>query len=226
MADLSARILSAGSGPMAATPTMVARIAPVTIHAERHGRGPAVLWTHGFGSSGHLFDATSAALRGHSLGGYLSLRFAQQHAQRTAGLVLVGTGPGYRQPEGRARWNEMCDGFARDLDAHGLDGLPGHPYRRGGEHRSGAGGLALAARETLPQRDNRVLDELDHITAPALVVVGERDRQFLASSELLAARLPGADPLVIIPDCGHTPPDSRPEEFVASVRSFLERHGL
>lgn len=260
---------------MAATSSIVARIAPVTIHAERHGRGPAVLWTHGFGSSSHLFDATSAALRrdhtvvtwdlpghgrsvvaeqpgeftperclahmvemldgagaeravlgGHSLGGYLSLRFAQQHAQRTAGLVLVGTGPGYRQPEGRARWNEMCDGFARDLDAHGLDGLPGHPYRRGGEHRGGAGGLALAARETLPQRDSRVLDELDHITAPALVVVGERDRQFLASSELLAARLPDADPLVIIPDCGHTPPDSRPEEFVASVRSFLERHGL
>lgn len=263
----------AGCGSLGVDHRVVATLGSVTLHADRTGRGPVVLWTHGFGSSSHLFDATRegldhertiitwdlpghgrsvvperpeeftperaldhmtalldeagverAVLGGHSLGGYLSLRYALDHPDRVAALVLVGTGPGYRKPEGREQWNAMCEGFARDLDAKGLDGLGGSPELRNGIHRGGAGGLAMAARNTLPQRDSRVIDELATITAPALIVVGERDRQFLASSQFLADRLPAADELVVIADCGHAPPISRPDEFVAAVRAFLDRH--
>src|ERR671914_116006 len=47
-----------------------------------------------------LVDET-AVLGGHSLGGYLSLAFALRHPERVRGLVLLSTGPGYRDPEAR-----------------------------------------------------------------------------------------------------------------------------
>lgn len=246
------------------------------LFSELHGNGPFVLWTHGFGSSSHLFAATSDALRadhtvitwdlrghgrsvvpeiaddftvercldditelldaagteravlgGHSLGGYLSLAYVLMHPERVSGLVLVGTGPGYRNPDGRAHWNEMCEGFARDLETKGLDGLAGDPGQREEVHVGGAGGLAMAARGILTQRDGRVIDGLGRITVPALVVVGDRDRQFLAASEYLGSKLPGAGGApVVIADCGHAPPVDRPAEFNAAVRRFLTGHGL
>lgn len=246
------------------------------VHSELHGHGRAVLFTHGFGSSSHMFAGTAAVLAadhsvitwdlrghgrsvlpehpaeftpehcldditdlldssgadravlgGHSLGGYLSLAYAQQHPDRVAGLILVGTGPGFRNAAARTQWNQMAEGFAADLEAKGLDGLGGSPELNGDLHQGGAGGLILAARGILPQRDSAVIDRLGEVTAPALVVVGERDRPFLASSEYLAVKLAGAGGhLVVIPDCGHAPPITRPEPFHAAVRTFLTKHDL
>ena len=67
-----------------------------------------------------------------------------------------------------------------------------------------------------------MIDGLGTIEVPALVVVGDRDRQFLAGSSYLAAKLPGAggEPRVMV-DCGHAPPVSQPEAFVTAVRTFL-----
>jgi pimeloyl-ACP methyl ester carboxylesterase len=240
----------------------------VHVHHEIVGTGAAVLFTHGFAASSHMYaatvadlsadhtaitwdirghgksdsstdpteysvaaslddmatsldaaDAERAVLVGHSLGGYLSLEFTLAHPARVEGLVLVDTGPGYRNDQGREAWNEMAERYAADLDERGLDGLPGSAELDPSVHRS-AEGLALAARGILRQRDGHVLEALPTIAAPTLVVVGERDEPFLAGSRYMAAKIPRAR-LVVIEGAGHAPPVTHPDAFNAALRSFL-----
>jgi pimeloyl-ACP methyl ester carboxylesterase len=200
-----------------------------------------VTWDlRGHGRSGHLDDpmlysaalavedmvavldaagAEQAVVLGHSLGGYLSLALHCTHPERVAALVLVGTGPGYRNDEGRAGWNRLADRYAKDLDERGLDGLPGSDELRADVHPT-AVGLAHAARGILRQHDSSVLASLPTIAVPTLVVVGEHDKPFRNSSEYMAAKIPGAE-LVVIEGAGHGPPVSHPEEFNAVLRHFL-----
>jgi pimeloyl-ACP methyl ester carboxylesterase len=163
--------------------------------------------------------ADRAVLLGHSLGGYLSLELAIAHPERTAGLVLVDTGPGYRSDRGRAEWNAMAERYARDLDERGLDGLPGSDELAAGVHRSAAG-LARSARGVLKQADGHVIDALPTVAVPTLVVVGERDDAFLAGSRYMADKIPGAT-LAVIDGAGHAPPVSHPDAFNDTLRAFL-----
>ena len=52
--------------------------------------------------------------------------------------------------------------------------------------------LARAARGMLTQRDARVIESLPDIKVPSLIVVGADDTPFLAASDYMAAKIPGA----------------------------------
>ena len=61
-----------------------------------------------------LLDACAidrAVIGGLSLGGYMSLAFYNAHPDRVRALMLFDTGPGYRNPDSRAKWNAR--GLAR-----------------------------------------------------------------------------------------------------------------
>jgi pimeloyl-ACP methyl ester carboxylesterase len=169
----------------------------------------------------HL-EVDRAVLAGHSLGGFLSLQFQLAHPERVAGLVLIDTGPGYRNADARAGWNAMADGFADALDERGFAGHSGGPEFDPSVHRNGARGLALAARGTLTQHDASVIESLPSIAVPTLVIVGAKDRPFLNGSQYMAAKVEGAQ-LVIIDGAGHAPNVSHPEQFDDTVSSFLDR---
>jgi pimeloyl-ACP methyl ester carboxylesterase len=66
-------------------------------------------------------------------------------------------------------------------------------------HRN-AKGLALAARGMLTRRDARVMELLPDIKVPSLIVVGGDDTPFLAASDYMAAKIPGAQKIVIPAD--------------------------
>jgi pimeloyl-ACP methyl ester carboxylesterase len=157
-------------------------------------------------------------LGGHSLGGFLSLAFREAHPDRVAALLLCNTGPGYKRDEGREAWNRMAEGFAVDFDERGLDALSGSPEVTGGRHDPA--GLARAARGILVQHDAGVIESLPGIDVPTLVVVGERDRQFRAAADYLAAKIPGAE-RAVIPDAGHAANVDQPEAFNRIVTAFL-----
>jgi pimeloyl-ACP methyl ester carboxylesterase len=59
------------------------------------------------------------------------------------------------------------------------------------------------------------------VRAPTLVVWGDGDKVFPVShARRLADDIAGAE-LVVIPACGHAPPEEKPADFVAAVAPFL-----
>jgi pimeloyl-ACP methyl ester carboxylesterase len=168
-------------------------------------------------------NAPRATLGGHSLGGYLSLAFRLAHPERVAGLVLIDTGPGYKQDAGREKWNAMAERYAVGFETKGLDALAASPEVDAGPHDPN--GLALAARGILKQSDASIMASLAEIDVPTLVLVGGEDEPFLAAAEIMTAKIPGAAK-VTIDGAGHAPNIDRPAEFDAAVTKFLADAGL
>jgi pimeloyl-ACP methyl ester carboxylesterase len=163
-------------------------------------------------------DVQRAVLGGMSLGGYLSLAFQVRHAERVAGLILIDTGPGFRREERREQWNALAERRAAELERDGLAALPASPEV--GEHR-GAIGLAHTARFVMTQRDGLLIDSLERIAVPTLVIVGALDTNFLSAADYMAAKIPGARKLVL-EGVGHAANIEAAEAFNAAVHKFLE----
>lgn len=167
--------------------------------------------------------ADRAVLAGFSLGGYVALRFWSQHPERVAGLVLCGTGPGFRKSTARAAWNDRLEVIAGRLEQHGLsvlrDPAMGPEVTGSTTHRS-AQGLARAARGFARQNDARVIDNLPAVSCPTLITVGENDRRFLPACQYMHDKIPGSE-LAVIPAAGHAANVDNPHAFNTVVTTFL-----
>jgi pimeloyl-ACP methyl ester carboxylesterase len=164
--------------------------------------------------------AKTAVIGGLSLGGYMTLAFQLAHPERCQALLIIDTGPGYKSDEPRAGWNVTAIRRAENFEKNGLPAPgTGGAETRTAPHRN-AEGLARAARGMLTQHDSRVISSLPDIKAPALVVVGANDTPFLAASDYMAAKIPGAKK-VVIPDAGHAANIDQPAAFNAAVLGFL-----
>jgi len=160
-----------------------------------------------------------AIIGGLSLGGVMSLAFHLAHPGRVRVLLLCDTGPGFRNPEARRQWNERAEARAQALEARGLANAQGGAETRLGRHRS-AQGLAGAARGMLTQHDSLLIDSLQNIAVPTLVLVGSEDKNFLAAADYMAGKIPGAKKIVI-PDAGHAANLDQPDAFNRAVGEFL-----
>jgi pimeloyl-ACP methyl ester carboxylesterase len=240
----------------------------VGIHYEEHGQGPAVLLSHGYAATCHMWDAQVAVLapryrvftwdmRGHgrsdspadpaaysqaltvadmkalldhcgikravigglSLGGAMSLAFHLAYPQMVRALMLCDTGPGFRNRDAREQWNGRALARARDLDARGFAALGSSDEVKSARHRS-AVGLAHAARGMLTQHGEELINSLDRIAVPTLVLVGAGDKHFLAAADYMARKIKGAT-RVTIPDAGHAANLHQPALFNRAVEDFL-----
>src|SRR5437763_7162969 len=149
----------------------------------------------------------------------MSLGFHLAHPERVRALMLFDTGPGFRNPEARREWNERAETRARELESDGLPRSVGGAETRLGRHRS-AQGLAGAARGMLAQPDSALIDSLPSIAVPTLVLVGSEDRHFLGAADYMAAKIAGAQK-VVIPAAGHAANLDQPAAFNHAVADFL-----
>jgi pimeloyl-ACP methyl ester carboxylesterase len=179
------------------------------------------------GDMAALLDALGhdrAIIGGHSLGGYMSLAFYIKYPERVRGLLMIDTGPGYKSDAPRKEWNEMASGLGHRLERDGLEILTKLSSEMDPSEHGSVHGLAKAACGMLIQHDSAVIDSLPDIAVPTLVIVGEKDRSYLAASDYMARKIPGAEQAVI-PNAGHAVNIHQPEAFNVEVGEFLERVG-
>ena len=171
-----------------------------------------------------LLDAIGperAIVGGLSLGGYMSLAFYRAHPERVRALLIIDTGPGFRKDDARDAWNKRALDTAERFEREGLAMLKSASHERAMVSHRDASGLARAARGMLTQRDARVMGVLPEIKVPALIVVGADDAPFLAASDYMAAKIPGARK-VVIPAAGHAVNIDQPQAFIDAVLPFLD----
>ena len=169
-----------------------------------------------------------AVVGGLSMGGYESLRFYLRHPEMVAALILMDTGPGYRNPARRDEWNRQQAERARLLETQGMASYvamaPSYVNKEMLLKQS-AIGLANMARTVVAQHDPLVIESLENIKVPTLVLVGEKDTPFLQAAEYMSKAIPGAQRKVIS-KAGHAANIDNPDEFNRAILSFLGKLGL
>ena len=115
-----------------------------------------------------------AVLVGHSLGGYLALAHAATRPGATRGVVVLNTGPGYRDPVKREEWNART---------------------RRNAHRFGVPEQVTTLNL---QEDSVVMERLAEMTTPTLVLAGSEDRaEYTGAGEYLQRKMPDARLVVV-----------------------------
>ncbi|MGH0031577.1 MAG: alpha/beta fold hydrolase [Myxococcota bacterium] len=175
-----------------------------------------------------------AIVGGLSFGGLASLHLALRQPERVRALLLVDTGPGFKNPEAQARWEaqvERTAGFAETrgmrafVESRAAATMTGlHPERPA--TRAAADAIAAQTPHGIAHFARRVagpaspvIDQLAEIYVPALVIVGEKDDAYLRASEVLEKRLPQAE-RVVVPGGGHVVNLDEPEAFNAAALRF------
>ena len=67
-----------------------------------------------------------------------------------------------------------------------------------------------------------VIESLPNIKVPSVVIVGSKDTPFIAASDYMAAKIPGAQKIVI-DDAGHASNIDQPKAFNDALVAYLEK---
>lgn len=145
-----------------------------------------------------LATLTPAVLVGHSLGGYLALAHAATRPGVARGVIVLNTGPGFRDVDKREAWNERS---------------------RRNAHRFG---VPAQAAELNLQHDSVVMDRLAEMATPTLVLAGTADRpEYTSSGQYLERKMPDAR-LITIEAGEHAMHEStHAAEIAAIIATFV-----
>lgn len=168
-----------------------------------------------------LVGAKTAIIGGMSLGGYMSLAFHAKYPERVLALLLVDTGPGFKNDQAREDWNKVAIARGQEIEKNGKASFSARAEAVTANHID-MQGVAQAARGMLTQKDSAVIHSLPEINVPTLVVVGANDLPYLVPSDYMAAKIPNASK-VTIRDAGHASNLDQPGIFNRHLMSFLSK---
>jgi pimeloyl-ACP methyl ester carboxylesterase len=181
-----------------------------------------------------------ATFIGNSFGAIVALMFTLEHPDKVSGLVLIGSGGLHRwtDEEKQAARNRFTEANLKLLNpainqllftplfVNGTSEIalqymekqnaklsrPDYPAYAHSLHSSIQLGL-----------DAYLVDSLNKITAPTLLLQGQKDQVIqLAWVETAARKFPAAR-LQVLPACGHVPQMECPTEVVSAVESFTAK---
>jgi pimeloyl-ACP methyl ester carboxylesterase len=183
----------------------------------------------------------TAVLVGNSAGGTIALMTALCHSDRVQGLVLVDAAIYHNG--GAPEWFSP---FLRTPQMEHLGPLFTRNFARMGQRLLSASWYdpkKITAEDIEVYRGVIGVKDWDRglwemakvytrtdlvplvrqVRVPTLVITGDHDRIISAADSIrLADELPNAE-LVVIPECGHTPQEECPEQFLAAVKEFVRR---
>jgi pimeloyl-ACP methyl ester carboxylesterase len=139
-------------------------------------------------------------LVGHSLGGYLGMAFALTRPSALAGLVLVSTGPGFRDPTAREKWNASVKANAAEYEIPDI-----------------AAAVAFHV-------DSMVIDRMTELSLPLALVIGDGDKAYLGANDYMEKKLPQATRTTVA-GARHYVMRSHPETVAEVVRSMTSKLG-
>ena len=164
--------------------------------------------------------ADKVNIGGMSLGGYMSLAFYYKYTEMVNSLLIIDTGPGFKNDEARQKWNNYAYSTANKFEDTGLESLKGRSIEMNPDNHQNAKGLVKAARGMLTQKDDRIINSLPNINVPSLIIVGENDKPFLSAADYMENKIHNSKK-IIIPDAGHAVNIDQPNIFNAEVLNFL-----
>lgn len=169
----------------------------------------------------------SFVVGGLSLGGYMSLAFYNTYPDLVKALLIISTGPGFKSPKAREGWNKTALATGDRFEKEGLASLKSlSPERAMVTHEDESGkSLALAARGMLTQHTPRVIEGLDAVKVPSLIVLGSEDKPFLNAGSYMEKKIRGSE-RVVLKGAGHACNLDDVEGFNREVGGFLERKEL
>ena len=173
----------------------------------------------------------AAVLVGHSFGTVVAQQFAIDHPKRTLALLLIGAHYAIRDhPVDREFYESTASKLEDPIDPNLVGEL-----QETAHHRP----LPESLSETVVQEAMKVparvwkalwqglladdlSDDVDRISAPALLIWGEQDRDTPRSDQdALLAAIPGSR-LVVYEGVGHSPHWEVPERLASDLVSFVE----
>lgn len=209
----------------------------VTVDAPGHGSRQDV-WADLVDGAEMIADEIAGTvgrsiLIGYSMGGRLALHLALQRPEVVAGLVLIGATGGIDDPTERAERRRADEELASSIERDGVDAfldrwlaqplfadLEPAPEDVATRRANTAAGLAASLRLAGTGTQEPLWDRLGAITAPTLVVAGERDTKFTALGRRLVDAL-GSAGLALVPHAGHAAHLEAPAATAELITTWL-----
>lgn len=177
-------------------------------------------------------------LLGHSVGGFVALRFALARPERVRSLVFVCTAPETPSGMDRDGWRRGAE-IAEARGMHGMQALAerairadpfpsldhwGDPERYYAHHRRRYRAMSAASYRAIGEAfftSESLVARLGEIDVPTLVLVGEHDVDWLPGADAFEAGLRDVR-RVTLTDAEHHPHQENREAFLAEVAAHLD----